>query len=88
MPITIVQPSTIAPDSFVDVQIPSGWGVWTVRYKGIDRQERWTIVYREEGKTQEHVVRKGLQEFTWLRSTPRQLFGKRIAHISLILLDF
>jgi hypothetical protein len=29
--------------------------------KGIDRQERWTVVYRD-GRPQEHIMRKGLQE--------------------------
>jgi len=62
MPIIPVQPSTLAPDSFVYVPIPPGWLSWTVRYKGIDRQERWTIVYRDANKGQEHVMRRGLQE--------------------------
>ena len=62
IPIIPVQPSTLAPGSFVYVPIPPGWLSWTVRYKGIDRQERWTIVYRDANKGQEHVMRRGLQE--------------------------
>ncbi len=62
IPIIPVQPSTLAPGSSVYVPIPPAWLSWTVRYKGIDRQERWTIVYRDENKGQEHVMRRGLQE--------------------------
>jgi hypothetical protein len=62
VPIKTVQPSTLAPGASVYVPIPPGWDSWTVRYKGIDRQERWTIVYRDESKGQEHVMRRGPQE--------------------------
>lgn len=62
IPIVPIQPSTIAPNLSVPVNIPVGWECFTVRYKGIDRQERWTVVYADAGKPQQHIVRKGLQE--------------------------
>jgi len=58
---TVVSPSTLAPGTFVVVSIPRTWESWTVRYRGLDRQERWTTVYRD-GRPQEHVMRKGSQE--------------------------
>jgi len=57
-----VQPSTLAPGAGAYLPIPPGWESWTIRYKGSDRQERWTIMYRDPNKSQEHVVREGLQE--------------------------
>jgi hypothetical protein len=57
-----VQPSTLAPGAFAYLPIPPGWELWTIRYKGSDRQERWTIMYRDSNRSQEHVVREGLQE--------------------------
>lgn len=57
-----VQPSTLAPGTFVYLPIPPGWETWTIRYKGSDRQERFTIMHRDPSKPQEHVVRQGLQE--------------------------
>ena len=57
-----VQPSTLAPDAFAYLPIPPAWEAWTIRYKGSDRQERWTIMYRDPAKAQEHVIRQGLQE--------------------------
>jgi hypothetical protein len=62
LPISI-QPSTLGPQNFAYLSIPPGWEVFTVSYKGTDRQERFTIVYRDINKPQEHVVTKGLQEF-------------------------
>jgi hypothetical protein len=58
---TVVSPSTLAPNAAFYLPIPTAWECWTVRYRGIDRQERWTIVYRD-GRPQEHVMRKGSQE--------------------------
>lgn len=63
LPINPVQPSTLGPGNFVYLPIPPAWDVFTVAYKGVDRQWRWTIVYRDPAKPQEHVVSKGLQEF-------------------------
>lgn len=60
--ITVLRPSTLAPGTAVYVPIPPGWDAWTIQYKGLDRQERWTIVYADPGKAQEHVMRKGTQE--------------------------
>jgi hypothetical protein len=57
-----VQPSTLAPGAFAYLPIPPAWESWTVRYKGSDRQDRWTILYRDPAKSQEHVIRQGLQE--------------------------
>jgi hypothetical protein len=57
-----VQPSTLAPGAFVYLPVSPAWESWTVRYKGSDRQERWTIIYRAPAKLQEHVIRQGLQE--------------------------
>jgi hypothetical protein len=59
---TPVQPSTLGPGNSAYLQIPPAWEVLTVRYKGIDRGERWTVFYRDRNKPQEHVVMKGLQE--------------------------
>jgi len=63
IPVIPVQPSTLGPGNSVYLPIPPAWEAFTVRYKGIDREERWTIVYRDPLKGQEHVVRKGAQEF-------------------------
>jgi hypothetical protein len=57
-----VQPSTLAPETSAPIAINNQWEVWTIRYKGIDRQERWTIVYKDTARGQEHVVQKGSQE--------------------------
>ena len=57
-----IQPSTLAPDALVYLPIPPGWECWTIRYKASDRQERWTIMYRDPAKSQQHVIRQGLQE--------------------------
>jgi hypothetical protein len=57
-----VQPSTLAPGALAYLPIPPAWESWSVRYKGSDRQERWTIMYRDPAKSQEHVIRQGLQE--------------------------
>ena len=62
VPIFPVQPSTLGAGNSAYLQIPPGWEVFTVRYKGIDRGERWTVVYLDPRRPQEHVVRKGLQE--------------------------
>jgi len=58
-----VQPSTLGPGNWTYIAAPPAWDVITVRYKGIDREERWTIVYRDYTKPQQHVVKKGLKEF-------------------------
>jgi hypothetical protein len=58
-----VQPSTLGSGNYAYLPVPSGWEVITVRYKGIDREERWTIVHRDPIRPQEHVVKKGLTEF-------------------------
>jgi len=60
--ITAVQPSTLAPNASTSVAIKDQWEAWTIRYKGIDRCERWTIVHKDPVKGQQHVVQKGLQE--------------------------
>jgi hypothetical protein len=62
LPISPVQPSTLAPGSCAYLPTPPAWDSWTIRYKGSDRQERWTIMYRDPNKSQEHVVREGLQQ--------------------------
>jgi hypothetical protein len=56
-----VQPSTLGPGNSVYLPIPPGWDVTTVVYKGTDRMERFTIIYGDRNKPQEHVVTKGLQ---------------------------
>lgn len=58
-----IDPSTLAPGAFVYVMIPekSEWRVWTVQYKGIDNQERWTKFYRDENRGQEHIIRIGTE---------------------------
>jgi hypothetical protein len=55
-----VQPSTLVPGNSVYLPIPPAWEVFTVRCKGIDREERWTVVYRDPAKFQDYVVKKGL----------------------------
>ncbi|MFI5090872.1 MAG: hypothetical protein ACHP7P_12510 [Terriglobales bacterium] len=60
--IFLVQPSTLGPGNSAHLRVPPDWEVFTVRYKGIDRAKRWTVVYRDPSKPQEHVVSKGLQE--------------------------
>lgn len=57
-----VQPSTMAPGVSAYLPIPPAWEVFTVRYKGIDREERWTVVYRDSRKSQQHIVRHRGQE--------------------------
>jgi hypothetical protein len=61
IPITNVEPSTLGPGNFAELRVPFDWEVFTVRYKGVDREERWTVVYRDPGKGQDHWVKKGLQ---------------------------
>lgn len=61
--IVVVQPSTLGPGNSAYLPIPPAWEAFTVRYKGIDREERWTVVYRDRNRPQEHVVKKGPQEF-------------------------
>jgi hypothetical protein len=56
-----INPSTLASGDCVDIA-EREWEVWTIRYKGIDRQDRWTVVYRDKDKPQEHIVRDGLKE--------------------------
>jgi len=63
LPIVPVQPSTLGPGNFVYLPIPPGWDVTTVVYKGMDRMERFTIIYSDKNKSQEHVFTKGLQRF-------------------------
>ena len=62
IPVTPVQPSTLGSGNFAYLPIPPAWEVFTVMYKGSDRNQRWTVVYRDANKGQQHVVRKGLQE--------------------------
>ena len=60
---TFTIPSTLAPGASASLRIPTEWESWTIMYRGVDRQERWTVAYRDwNTKPQEHVVRKGLQE--------------------------
>jgi hypothetical protein len=58
-----VQPSTLGSGNYAYLPIPPAWEVFTVRYKGLDREERWTIVYSDPNKGQEHIVSKGLKKF-------------------------
>jgi len=57
-PITPVRPSTLGPGSFIYLPIPPAWTVFTIRYKGADREERWTVVHRDGTEDQHHWVRK------------------------------
>jgi hypothetical protein len=57
-----VLPSTLGTGSFAYLPIPPGWVTFTVRYKGLDRQERWTVVYADPSQPQEHIVERGLQQ--------------------------
>jgi hypothetical protein len=59
---TMVQPSTVAPSASADLSIPPDWEVFTVWYKGSDREERWTIVHKDRTKAQQHAVKRGLKE--------------------------
>ncbi|MGA3160290.1 MAG: hypothetical protein ABSC77_03660 [Terracidiphilus sp.] len=61
--IQFIEPSTLGPGSRAHLPMPPQWEVITVRYKGIDRLERWTIIYNDPLMPQEHVMSKGLQEF-------------------------
>ena len=61
-PISFVQPSTMGPGNSAYLPIPPAWKAFTVRYKGLDRAERWTVVYLDPPRPQDHVVRKGLEE--------------------------
>ncbi len=61
IPIVPVQPSTLGPGNFVYLPIPPGWEITTVAYKGMDRTDRFTIIYSDKNKSQEHVFTKGLQ---------------------------
>ncbi len=63
--VTPTQPSTLAPGIPVYVPIPPGWSFWTAQYKGIDGQERWTVIYRDVNNghfRQEHFMRRGPEE--------------------------
>ena len=57
-----VQPSTLGPGSFAYLLREPTWDVFTVIYKGMDREERYTVVYRDPFKAQEFIMRRGLQE--------------------------
>lgn len=59
--IMTVQPSTLGSGNFVYLPVPPVWDVTTIVYKGTDRMERFTIIYKDPNKAQEHVVTKGLQ---------------------------
>ena len=61
--IQFIEPSTLGPGNRARLPMPPRWEVITVRYKGLDREERWTIIYNDPLRPQEHVVKKGLQEF-------------------------
>lgn len=63
LPILPVQPSTLGSGNSTYIPIPPAWDVFTVRYKGVDREERWTVAYRDPNKSQEHVVKRGPQVF-------------------------
>jgi hypothetical protein len=58
-----VRPSTLGPGNFAYFPIPSDWKIFTVSYKGVDREPRWTVVHLNPEKPQEHVMKKGLQQF-------------------------
>lgn len=62
-PIT-VNPSTLAPGMFVFVNIPEHWESYTVKYKGIDDQERATKVNRDNLGGQHYIIRRGGKEIT------------------------
>ena len=53
-----VQPSTLAPGASANLIIPATWDGWTVQYKDINDQERWTLVFLGD-RPQEHVLRRG-----------------------------
>jgi hypothetical protein len=59
--IDFIQPSTLGPGGRTRLPLPPVWDAVTIRYKGIDRAQRWTIFYNDRSKPQEHVVAKGLQ---------------------------
>ncbi len=59
IPVNPVRPSTLGAGNHVYLPVPSAWPVITLRYKGADRAERWTVVYRDSIKDQQHWVTKG-----------------------------
>jgi hypothetical protein len=56
--ILAVEPSTLAAGRCVYVPIPMDWDSWTIQYKGMDIQERWTLFFRDSSRGQVHVTRK------------------------------
>jgi hypothetical protein len=58
-----VRPSTLGPGNFAYFPYPADCKILTVSYKGVDREPRWTIVHLSPEKPQEHLIKKGLQQF-------------------------
>ena len=60
-PVRFAEPTTIGPGGSAYLPIPLTWDVFTIQCKGLDRQRRWTVHYRDPNKPQEHIVERGLQ---------------------------
>jgi len=62
LPIIPIQPSTLGTGNSTYLPVPPAWDVITVRYKGISRQERWTLYYKDPKTPQQHIVQRGFQQ--------------------------
>lgn len=59
-----VHPPTIGPGASAQVVIDGRLETWTARYKGIDDQERWLMVYLGDDRGQQHTIRLAGEERT------------------------
>jgi hypothetical protein len=59
-----LDPSTLAPGMFAYLAIPEQWQSWTVKYKGIDDQERATKMNRDNLGGQHYIIRRNEKEIT------------------------
>lgn len=59
-----VHPPTIGPGASAQVVIDGRLETWTARYKGIDDQERWLMVYLDDDRGQQHIIRLAGEERT------------------------
>jgi hypothetical protein len=60
----VLNPSTLAPGSFIYLDIDQMWQTWTVKYRGIDDQARATKMNRDNQGGHHYIVRRGGKEIT------------------------
>jgi hypothetical protein len=57
-----VEPSTLGPGQSAPIAVSGICDALTVRCKGVDRNQRWSVFYCSSQKPQQHIVERGLQE--------------------------